>query len=110
MTIHSISRENAEHYVWGEICDGWHLVKDAKLSVIEEQMVPNQTMWGQPPLRLRSGQAPGCPAGQSRATLSRYTVVTAASAGTLPPPAAPRAAGSPVPPQTACPETLPSAA
>jgi hypothetical protein len=37
MTIHSISRENAEHYVWGEVCDGWRLAKDAKLSVIEEQ-------------------------------------------------------------------------
>lgn len=22
-----ISKETAEHYVWGEICDGWHLVK-----------------------------------------------------------------------------------
>ena len=41
MTIHSISRENAEHYVWGEVCDGWHLAKDAKLSVIEEQMPPD---------------------------------------------------------------------
>ncbi|MGA9509688.1 MAG: cupin domain-containing protein [Candidatus Sulfotelmatobacter sp.] len=32
----SISRENAEHYRWGDDCDGWHLVKDANLSVIEE--------------------------------------------------------------------------
>jgi mannose-6-phosphate isomerase-like protein (cupin superfamily) len=38
MTTLSISRENAEHYVWGEVCDGWHLVKDEKLSVIEESM------------------------------------------------------------------------
>jgi hypothetical protein len=22
-----VSRENAEHYRWGDDCDGWHLVK-----------------------------------------------------------------------------------
>jgi mannose-6-phosphate isomerase-like protein (cupin superfamily) len=33
-----ISRENAEHYVWGDSCDGWHLVRDSDLSVIEECM------------------------------------------------------------------------
>lgn len=32
----SVSRENAEHYRWGNDCDGWHLVKDENLSVIEE--------------------------------------------------------------------------
>ncbi|MGB8731677.1 MAG: cupin domain-containing protein [Candidatus Sulfotelmatobacter sp.] len=31
-----VSRENAEHYRWGNDCDGWHLVKDGSLSVIEE--------------------------------------------------------------------------
>jgi mannose-6-phosphate isomerase-like protein (cupin superfamily) len=31
-----ISRETAEHYRWGDDCDGWHLVKDANLTVIEE--------------------------------------------------------------------------
>ncbi|MFZ0859793.1 MAG: cupin domain-containing protein [Candidatus Sulfotelmatobacter sp.] len=36
----SVSRENAEHYRWGVDCDGWHLVKDAQLSVIEEFMPP----------------------------------------------------------------------
>jgi mannose-6-phosphate isomerase-like protein (cupin superfamily) len=35
-----VSRENAEHYRWGQACDGWHLVKDAALSVIEECMPP----------------------------------------------------------------------
>ena len=35
-----ISRQTAEHYVWGGSCDGWHLVKQAKLSVIEERMPP----------------------------------------------------------------------
>ncbi len=36
----AVSRGNAEHYRWGEDCDGWHLVKDAELSVIEELMPP----------------------------------------------------------------------
>jgi mannose-6-phosphate isomerase-like protein (cupin superfamily) len=36
----SVSRENAEHYRWGDDCDGWHLVKDAHLSVIEELIPP----------------------------------------------------------------------
>jgi mannose-6-phosphate isomerase-like protein (cupin superfamily) len=36
----SVSRENADHYRWGVDCDGWHLVKDAQLSVIEEFMPP----------------------------------------------------------------------
>jgi len=34
----SVSRANSEHYRWGNDCDGWHLVKDEKLSVIEELM------------------------------------------------------------------------
>jgi mannose-6-phosphate isomerase-like protein (cupin superfamily) len=34
------STENAEHYTWGEQCDGWHLLKSATLSVIQERMPP----------------------------------------------------------------------
>ena len=30
----------AEHYRWGERCDGWHLVRTGPLSVIEERMPP----------------------------------------------------------------------
>jgi mannose-6-phosphate isomerase-like protein (cupin superfamily) len=33
-----ISTENAEHYIWGEICDGWHLVKRGDMSVIQERV------------------------------------------------------------------------
>jgi mannose-6-phosphate isomerase-like protein (cupin superfamily) len=33
-----ISRDNAEHYVWGPGCDGWNLVRESGLSVIEECM------------------------------------------------------------------------
>jgi mannose-6-phosphate isomerase-like protein (cupin superfamily) len=36
----AVSRGNAEHYRWGNDCDGWHLVKDEQLSVIEELMPP----------------------------------------------------------------------
>ncbi len=36
MTVVSI--DNAEHYQWGEQCDGWHLVKSKSLSVIQERV------------------------------------------------------------------------
>jgi quercetin dioxygenase-like cupin family protein len=34
----TISTVSASHYVWGEVCDGWHLVRGDALSVIEERM------------------------------------------------------------------------
>jgi mannose-6-phosphate isomerase-like protein (cupin superfamily) len=36
-----ISKQNAEHYIWGNHCDGWHLVKNKDLSVIHERMPAN---------------------------------------------------------------------
>jgi mannose-6-phosphate isomerase-like protein (cupin superfamily) len=33
-----ISKQNAEHYVWGDQCDGWHLVKRSDVSIIHERM------------------------------------------------------------------------
>lgn len=33
-----IDTTNAEHYVWGQGCDGWHLVKTPELSIILERM------------------------------------------------------------------------
>ncbi|PJJ60420.1 cupin domain-containing protein [Hymenobacter chitinivorans] len=33
-----VSTATAEHYRWGEGCDGWHLVKTAALSIIQERM------------------------------------------------------------------------
>jgi len=36
----AISTGNAEHYRWGESCDGWHLLAGKDLSVIEERMPP----------------------------------------------------------------------
>lgn len=35
-----ISHGSAPHYAWGEGCDGWHLVQQEGVSVIEEQMPP----------------------------------------------------------------------
>jgi len=32
--------DNAEHYIWGHQCDGWHLLKSDSLSVIRERMPP----------------------------------------------------------------------
>lgn len=33
-----VSVENADHFIWGNKCDGWHLVKSAQLSVIQERV------------------------------------------------------------------------
>jgi mannose-6-phosphate isomerase-like protein (cupin superfamily) len=35
-----ISRTNAEHYTWGDGCDGYFLLKRAEVHVIEERMPP----------------------------------------------------------------------
>ncbi len=35
-----ISTASAGHYQWGDGCDGWHLVRAAGWSVIEERMPP----------------------------------------------------------------------
>jgi mannose-6-phosphate isomerase-like protein (cupin superfamily) len=32
--------DNAEHYLWGQNCDGWHLLKSDSLSIIYERMPP----------------------------------------------------------------------
>jgi mannose-6-phosphate isomerase-like protein (cupin superfamily) len=38
MDNNTISKATAEHYTWGKGCDGWHLVKNPQLSVIQERM------------------------------------------------------------------------
>lgn len=35
-----ISITNAEHYSWKEGCEGWHLFRSDRLSVIRERMLP----------------------------------------------------------------------
>jgi mannose-6-phosphate isomerase-like protein (cupin superfamily) len=33
-----IGKANAEHYTWGDGCDGWYLVKSDELTIIQERM------------------------------------------------------------------------
>ena len=35
-----VSKDNASHYTWGSECDGWHLAKSERLSVIQECVPP----------------------------------------------------------------------
>ena len=48
----AVSRPDARRYEWGEGCEGWHLVTDPELSVIEERMPP-----GTSEVRHRHGRA-----------------------------------------------------
>jgi len=43
MTLFPTSRSSADHYSWGDLCDGWHLVRAGALSVIEERMPPGSS-------------------------------------------------------------------
>jgi mannose-6-phosphate isomerase-like protein (cupin superfamily) len=36
--LKAISIQNAEHYHWGQRCDGWHLHKAANFSIIQERV------------------------------------------------------------------------
>ena len=35
-----VDRSNSEHYLWGDDCDGWHLLKRDDLSIITERVSP----------------------------------------------------------------------
>ena len=37
-----VSQQNAEHYIWGGDCDGWHLLKSLGLSFIQERVPPGR--------------------------------------------------------------------
>jgi mannose-6-phosphate isomerase-like protein (cupin superfamily) len=39
--VKPVSRANAEHYPWGDGCDGWYLVRTDELNIIEEKMPPH---------------------------------------------------------------------
>ena len=41
--MNPISTSNAEHYVWGGDCDGWHLLHRDDLSVIQERVPPGRS-------------------------------------------------------------------
>lgn len=40
MPTQVVSTANAEHYTWGDNCDGWYLVRTSELNIIEELMPP----------------------------------------------------------------------
>ena len=33
-----VSIENVEHYSWGDVCDGWHLLQREDMSIIQERV------------------------------------------------------------------------
>jgi mannose-6-phosphate isomerase-like protein (cupin superfamily) len=39
-TPSAVSIETSEHYGWGGVCDGWHLLRDGALSIIQERVPP----------------------------------------------------------------------
>jgi mannose-6-phosphate isomerase-like protein (cupin superfamily) len=38
IVVMPVSTETAEHYIWGDHCDGWHLLKRNDLSIIQERV------------------------------------------------------------------------
>jgi quercetin dioxygenase-like cupin family protein len=38
MSKNPIDRSNAEHYIWADVCDGWRLLSQTDIAVIEERM------------------------------------------------------------------------
>jgi len=42
-TPEPISTADSEHYVWGDVCEGWRLLKHAEMSVVEERVPPGAT-------------------------------------------------------------------
>ena len=36
-----IDRASAKHYIWKDVCDGWHLLESDELSIIAEKMPPH---------------------------------------------------------------------
>ncbi len=35
-----VTTDDSEHYQWGGVCDGWHLVATSNMSVIQERVPP----------------------------------------------------------------------
>jgi quercetin dioxygenase-like cupin family protein len=38
-----VTTATTEHYIWGEVCDGWRLLTTSDLTVIEERMPPRSS-------------------------------------------------------------------
>jgi len=43
LAMNKVSVDTAEHYNWAGACDGWHLVKTAEVSVIQERVPPGKS-------------------------------------------------------------------
>jgi mannose-6-phosphate isomerase-like protein (cupin superfamily) len=41
--IKIVNRSNVEHYLWGNNCDGWHLLKRDDISIINERVPAGET-------------------------------------------------------------------
>ena len=41
--MNPVSTGNTEHYLWGDACDGWHLLKRDDVSVIAERVPPGKS-------------------------------------------------------------------
>lgn len=41
--MNPVSTSNAEHYLWGGGCDGWHLLHRDDMSVIQERVPPGRS-------------------------------------------------------------------
>ncbi|BEQ16865.1 cupin domain-containing protein [Desulfoferula mesophila] len=82
-----VSPDNAEHYTWGEICDGWHLLKSEALSVIEERVPPGGAEAHH--YHRRSQQFLYVLSGQATMVLPGETVTIAARQGLAVPPGTP---------------------
>ena len=41
--LKAVNTESSEHYLWGDGCDGWHLLKREDVSVIQERVPPGKS-------------------------------------------------------------------
>lgn len=48
-----ISPATAPHYLWADVCEGWHLARTSTLSVIQERMPPGTAETRHRHLRVR---------------------------------------------------------
>jgi len=51
--VKPVSTADAEHYTWGDNCDGWYLVRTVELNIIEEKMPPGTAETRHSHLRAR---------------------------------------------------------
>jgi mannose-6-phosphate isomerase-like protein (cupin superfamily) len=51
--VKPVSAADAEHYAWGDNCDGWYLVRTAELNIIQEKMPPGAAETRHSHLRAR---------------------------------------------------------